>query len=78
MHLITTNRNTYAMPSVGVVGKVWKFNEGSKVIIRGYDEGKTAIVVRRLPDHAFPHYEVMDDDGTMLRIAQLELAKVKP
>jgi hypothetical protein len=78
MHLITTRRTTYAMSALDTAGKMWQFNEGTKVRIRGYDEGKSAIVVRRLAGHPFPHYEVMDDDGTMLRIAQLELIPVRP
>ena len=78
MHLITTNRSTYAVSSLGTVGKAWKFNEGSRVWIRGYPEGCVAVVVRRIPGNVFPHYEVMDDDGTMLITPQLNLLRVRP
>lgn len=57
---------------------MWKFNEGSRVWIRGYPEGCVAVVVRRIPGNVFPHYEVMDDDGTMLITPQLNLLRVRP
>jgi hypothetical protein len=78
MHLITTNRSTYAISPLGSVGKMWKFNEGSRVWIRGYPEGCVAVVVRRVAGNVFPHYEVMDDDGTMLITPQLNLVRVRP
>lgn len=56
----------------------WQFSHGQKVRIRNTPEDATALVLRRLPGLPFPHYEVMDDDGFLIRVAQLELSRVRP
>lgn len=61
-----------------IVGKAWQFSQGDRVRIRHTPDWATAVVLDRVPGLSFPHYEVLDDEGYVVRVAQLELSRVKP
>jgi hypothetical protein len=63
---------------VPLIHKCWQFHPGDKVRLRGKADDSSAVVLDRLPGLPFPHYEVMDDEGYVVRVAQLELTRIKP
>jgi len=54
--------------------RLWKFNPGDWVYVRGWSQHQPAIVVARLENHSWPHYIVGDYDGNQYRISQLQLS----
>lgn len=63
---------------VPLISKCWRFHPGDKVRLRGKADDSSAVVLDRLPGLPFPHYEVMDDEGYVVRVAQLELMRIRP
>jgi hypothetical protein len=66
------------MQGLPEVGRAWQFSEGDKVRIRHTPDWSSALVLRRIGGLPFPHYEVMDDEGYLVRVAQIELLRLRP
>jgi hypothetical protein len=54
--------------------KLWRFYNGQTAYVRKWLPGATVIVIDRVPNLAWPHYNVMDRYGKSWIISQLDLS----
>jgi hypothetical protein len=78
MPTISIKQETYAM-SLDRQGKrkqreLWRFYNGQTAYVRKWPLGATVIIISRVPDLAWPHYNVKDIYGTSWIISQLDLS----
>jgi len=76
-HQIKTNRSVYHVKSLSTENSYWKYREGFNVGVRGWGEGESAKVLKRVNGLPFPHYKVLCPDGSVRQIAQLELITLR-
>jgi len=54
--------------------KLWRFYDGQTAYVRKWLPGATVIVTSRVPNLAWPHYNVIDRYGKSWIISQLDLS----
>ena len=53
---------------------LWRFSNGQTAYVRKWPQASTVIVINRVPDLAWPHYNVKDVYGNAWVIAQVDLS----